>query len=134
MTRQLGTSTRIAAAVLFAFLATGFARAIADPGDPPPLAGIAHVAIRVHNLDASAKFYQALGFDQPFNLSRDGKLYEAFVKINDTQFIELYPVTAKDAQAGLLHLCFEAADINAVYQDYTTRGLTPRTAVRKAGA
>ena len=123
--------------MLFPFLSTslaGFARGIADPGDPPPLAGIAHVAIRVHDLDATAKFYQALGFDQPFNLTRNGQLYEAFVKINDTQFIELYPTTAKETQPGFLHLCFESADLNAVYQDYTTRGLTPRTSLRKAGA
>lgn len=135
MTRQqLRSSARIAAVALFSIILTGFAAAIADPGDPPPLAGIAHVAIRVHDLNASARFYQALGFDQPFNLTRNGQLYEAFVKINDTQFIELYPTTAKDPQPSFLHLCFEAADLNAVYQDYTTRGLTPRTSLRKAGA
>lgn len=135
MTRQhLRTSACIAAAVVFSIVFTKFASAVGEPGDPPALAGIAHVAIRVHDLDASAKFYKALGFDQPFNLSRDGQLYEAFVKINDTQFIELYPTTAKNPEPSFLHLCFEAADLNAVYQDYTTRGLTPRTSLRKAGA
>ncbi|GGA70274.1 hypothetical protein GCM10011507_22270 [Edaphobacter acidisoli] len=135
MTRQhLRTSARIAALALVSLILTSFASAIGDQSDPPPLAGIAHVAIRVHDLDASAKFYQELGFDQPFNLSRNGQLYEAFVKINDTQFIELYPTTAKAPAPSFLHLCFEAVDLNAVYQDYTTRGLTPRTAVRKAGA
>lgn len=81
MTRQhLRISARIGAAVVFSLVAlvfANFASAVEDPGDPPPLAGIAHVAIRVHDLDASAKFYKALGFDQPFNLSRNGQLYEA---------------------------------------------------------
>lgn len=135
MTRQhLRTSGRIVALAVFAFIVTNFASAIADPGDPPPLAGIAHVAIRVHDLAASTKFYEALGFEQPFTLARNGVPYEAFVKINDTQFIELYPTSAKDSMPGFLHLCFEADDLNAVYQDYTTRGLTPRTSLRKAGA
>lgn len=135
MTRQhLRISACVAAAVVFSLVFTKFVSAVGEPGDPAPLAGIAHVAIRVHDLDASAKFYKALGFDQPFNLSRNGQLYEAFVKINDTQFIELYPTTVKNPEPSFLHLCFEATDLNAVYQDYTTRGLTPRTSLRKAGA
>lgn len=124
---------RIAAAVAVTLLAAA-APALTAPSDPPPLAGVAHIAIRVHDLAASTAFYQKLGYEQPFALDRNGAVNEAFVKINDTQFIELYPTTAKNPATGFLHLCFEAADLNAVYQDYTTRGLTPRTKVRKAGA
>ena len=57
----------------------------------PPLAGIAHVALRVHDLAASIAFYQSLGFVQAFDLRRDNIPYESFIKINDRQFIELYP-------------------------------------------
>lgn len=124
---------RIAAVVVVTLL-TAVAPALTDPGAPPPLAGIAHIAIRVHNLTASTAFYQKLGYEQPFALDRNGAVNEAFVKINDTQFIELYPTNAKNPAPGFLHLCFEAADLNAVYQDYITRGLTPRSKVRKAGA
>jgi len=99
----------------------------------PALNGIAHVALRVHDLAASEAFYEKLGFVRAFELSKDGKAYEAFMKINDRQFIELYPATAKDPDIGFLHLCFEGADLNAIHDDYVSRGLTP-ISVRKAGA
>jgi catechol 2,3-dioxygenase-like lactoylglutathione lyase family enzyme len=99
----------------------------------PPFNGIAHVAIRVHDLAASVAFYQKLGFEQAFDLRKDNVPYESFIKINDNQFIELYPVTSKDPTPGFLHLCFEGVDLNAIYNDYASHGLTP-TAVRKAGA
>ena len=123
---------RTLVAVLTTLLAT-FAHAQSDGTPPPPFNGIAHVAIRVHDLAASIAFYQKLGFEQAFDLRRDDIPYESFIKINDSQFIELYPVTDKNPDVGFLHLCFEGVDLNAIYDDYITRGLTP-TAVRKAGA
>ena len=107
--------------------------AIEAQSQTPPLAGIAHIAVRVHDLATTRDFYAKLGFEEAFNLSKDGVVYESFIKINDHQFIELYPVTAKDPKVGFLHLCFEGDDIQAIHDDYVSRGLTP-TAVRKAGA
>jgi catechol 2,3-dioxygenase-like lactoylglutathione lyase family enzyme len=107
--------------------------ALAKSQQTPPLAGIAHVAIRVHDLAASIAFYNSLGFEQAFDLRRDNVPYESFIKINDHQFIELYPVDAKNQQAGFLHLCFEGDDLEAIHDDYVSHGLTP-IAVRKAGA
>ena len=109
------------------------ARAQSDGAPPLPLNGIAHVAIRVHDLAASVAFYQKLGFEQAFDLRKNDVPYESFIKINDSQFIELYPATEHDPAVGFLHLCFEGVDLNAIHDDYVTRGLTP-TAVRKAGA
>ena len=99
----------------------------------PPLAGIAHVAIRVQDLATARDFYARLGFQEAFNLAKEGVVYESFIKINDHQFIELYPTTPKDPKAGFLHLCFEGGDLNAIHDDYASRGLSP-TPVRKAGA
>jgi len=99
----------------------------------PNLAGIAHVAIRVHDLDASVAFYQKLGFVRAFALSRDGAVYEAFIKINDRQFIELYPATPQNSQTGFLHLCFEGKDLHSVHDYYVAHGLKP-TDVKTAGA
>ena len=132
--RASGILARLAAAIaIVTFLATA-APALTSPGAPPPFAGIAHVAIRVHDLAASTAFYQKLGYDQPFALDRNGQVNEAFVKINDTQFIELYPTTAKNPGPSFLHLCFEGVDLQIIHDDYITRGLTPRGPVRKAGA
>jgi catechol 2,3-dioxygenase-like lactoylglutathione lyase family enzyme len=109
------------------------AQAQSDGTPPPAFNGIAHVAIRVHDLGASVAFYQKLGFEQAFDLRKNDVPYESFVKINDSQFLELYPTTERDPAVGFLHLCFEGADLDAIYDDYVARGLTP-TAVRKAGA
>ncbi|MEG9436787.1 VOC family protein [Edaphobacter sp. HDX4] len=103
----------------------------------PPLAGIAHIAIRVRSLDASRNFYESLGFEQAFALSgKDGKVRESFIKINDHQFLELYPANPdvpSEAKIGFLHVCFEGDDLQAIHDDYVDHGLTPK-AVRKAGA
>ena len=111
----------------------GYSRAQSDGTPPPPFNGIAHVAIRVHDLAASVAFYEKLGFEQAFDLRKNDVPYESFIKINDHQFIELYPTTEHDPKPGFMHLCFEGVDLNAIYDDYIGRGLTP-TAVRKAGA
>jgi catechol 2,3-dioxygenase-like lactoylglutathione lyase family enzyme len=117
---------------LFSTLLPNFAHA-QEEIRTPPFNGVAHVAIRVHDLAASVAFYQKLGFEQAFDLRKNDVSYESFIKINDNQFIELYPVTERDPAVGFLHLCFEGVDLNAIYDDYSTHGLTP-TSVRKAGA
>jgi catechol 2,3-dioxygenase-like lactoylglutathione lyase family enzyme len=104
------------------------------PTQTPPFNGIAHIAIRVKDIAASVAFYNKLGFQQAFaNTAADGTVTQAFLKINDKQFIELYPVTAREPDAGFLHLCFEASDINATHDFYVAEGLTP-IAVRTAAA
>jgi catechol 2,3-dioxygenase-like lactoylglutathione lyase family enzyme len=103
----------------------------------PPLAGIAHVAIRVRSLDAARDFYNKLGFEEAFTLTdKDGKVNESFIKLNDRQFLELYPANPdnpRQSSTGFLHVCFEGDDLQAIHDDYVSHGLTP-TDVRKAGA
>ncbi|HEY2040010.1 MAG TPA: VOC family protein [Edaphobacter sp.] len=119
--------------VLIAICLSPFARAQSTP----PLAGIAHLAIRVRSLDAAREFYNKLGFEEAFSLKdKEGKPRESFIKINDHQFIELYPANPdvpKEAAIGFLHVCFEGDDLQAVHDDYVSHGLTPKQ-VRKAGA
>jgi len=144
MTRQqlAGRITRIAlSSVLPSALLVLFVLALAlspvqtqAATTPPPFNGIAHIAIRVHSLDASRDFYKKLGFDEAFALSRNGAVYQSFIKINDHQFIEIYPATEKNPDLGFLHLCFEGTDLQAVYDDYIARGVTPNFKIRKAGA
>jgi catechol 2,3-dioxygenase-like lactoylglutathione lyase family enzyme len=136
MTRQHLRGHRVvrpALLVLLTLLAILSNHAQAQSDTPPPFNGVAHVAIRVHDLAASVAFYEKLGYEQAFDLRKNDIPYESFIKINDHQFIELYPTTEHDPAIGFLHLCFEGADLNAIYDDYISRGLTP-TAVRKAGA
>jgi catechol 2,3-dioxygenase-like lactoylglutathione lyase family enzyme len=92
---------------------------------PQPFTGIAHVAVRVKDLDVAEDFYKKLGFVQAFALSRDGKVYEAFVKINDRQVLELYPVATSPGEIGFWHICFDVPDAQALHDDYASRGLMP---------
>src|SRR5271170_965776 len=99
----------------------------------PPFNGIAHVALRVHDLAASIAFYEKLGFEQAFDLRKDDIPYESFIKINDTQFIELHAATPADTALGFMNLCFEGVDLQAINDDYLSHGLTP-TPIRKTDA
>lgn len=130
--------TAVHSTILFAFvlaLVTPSLKAQSQTNSKtPPLAGIAHIAIRVHSLEASRDFYKKLGFAEAFALSRNGAVYQSFFKINDHQFIEIYPANEKNTEIGFLHLCFEGVDLQAVYDDYIARGVTPNFKIRKAGA
>ena len=97
----------------------------------PALSGIAHVAFRVADVAVARAFYQKLGYEQAFEMTRDGQTTEAFIKINDLQFIELYPRNAQPS--GLMHVCYESSDLDALHADYVQRGLTVSD-VHKAGA
>jgi len=104
------------------------------PTQTPPFNGIAHIAIRVKDIAASVAFYNKLGYQQAFaNTSADGTVTQSFVKLDDRQYIELYPVSPRDAQVGFLHLCFEGADLVGIHDFYVAEGLTP-ISVRTAGA
>jgi catechol 2,3-dioxygenase-like lactoylglutathione lyase family enzyme len=89
------------------------------------LAGIAHVAFRVREVPKSRKFYSSLGFEQAFEFADAGKPPVSYIKVNDRQFIELYGGASDSQPAGLMHVCYEAADIAALWNEYTKRGLHP---------
>ena len=99
----------------------------------PEVDGIAHIALRVSNLDSSRNFFRRLGFEESFSLVGGGTTKEVFVKINDRQFIELYPRVDDQQPLGWMHVCFESDSLNDLNSSYVTRGLTPSPVV-KAGA
>jgi catechol 2,3-dioxygenase-like lactoylglutathione lyase family enzyme len=102
---------------------------------PPPnqgIIGIAHIAFRVSDLDREITFLGKLGFEEAFTLAY-GKTTEVFIKINDHEFIELYPRTDPSQPLGWMHVCYEAGDLNALQHYYATEGLNPAP-VRKAAA
>jgi len=98
------------------------------------ITGIAHVAYRVSNLDKELDFLHKLGYEESFAFTnKEGKISEVFVKINDTQFFEVYPQTEPSQELGWMHVCYESGDLNALYKTLAANGLTPRP-VEKAGA
>jgi rhamnogalacturonyl hydrolase YesR/catechol 2,3-dioxygenase-like lactoylglutathione lyase family enzyme len=101
----------------------------------PNQVGIAHVAFRVANLEASRAFYvDKMGFQEFFALKDSaGKITEDYLKVNDHQIIELYPQMRPEQPLGLMHVCWEASDIQAMREEYAKRGLDIREP-RKASA
>ena len=98
-----------------------------------PMNGIAHIAIRVKDLPTSLAFYNKLGYQQAFAMTRDGVTTQSFLKLNDRQFIEIYPMSPRDTEPGFMHLCFEGADLNQLHDAYVAEGLQP-ISVRTAAA
>lgn len=119
------------------FLALVCAMPIASSAQPPKpdagIIGIAHVAFRVSNIDREIAFLGKLGYQQSFAIMNGNKIAEVFIKVNDRQFIELYPQTNPPQPLGWMHVCYEVGDLNTLYSFYNSVGLK-LVAVRKAGA
>jgi catechol 2,3-dioxygenase-like lactoylglutathione lyase family enzyme len=130
---KTGSSVAVACSLAGVVAAFAALSRVTAQTSAPNLTEIAHVAIRVSNLDRSRAFFGKLGFEEAFAMDKGGSPTEAFFKVNDRQFIELYPRRDDSQAVGFMHLCFEAADINAVYQSYIAHGLSP-TPVKRAGA
>ena len=81
--------------------------------DAQPLNGIAHVAFRVSDVPKSREFYKTLGWEQAFEFGDDKGTATSYVKVNDRQFIELYRAASPSDSLGLMHICIDAADVEA---------------------
>jgi len=86
----------------------------ADEPKRPRITGVAHIALFVHDMDKARGFYKGLlGFGEPFSLNKDGSLSMTFIKVNDRQYIELFP----EVDAGsdrLNHISVETDDAEAM--------------------
>src|SRR5690348_1844401 len=103
------------------------------PKPSPNLAGIAHVAFHVTNVHKSRDFYHTLGFEEAFAFNDPGKPPVSYVKVNDRQFIELYQRKDDSESLGLMHICYEANDLEALHGYYVQQGIDVREP-RKARA
>ena len=118
---------------LITIAALGFFFAQNARAQSTDLTGIAHVALRVNDLQKSQAFYKMLGFEEAFNFTDGDKVSVSYVKVNDRQFIELIPRSSDSQPGGIVHTCFEVADIEALHKAYLERGLQP-TEPKKARA
>jgi len=95
----------------------------------PPIIGIAHIGLKTDNLVAARQFYgHVLGFQEPFTVQiaatstsdlggPPGTRVMSFFKVNDHQYIELFPDLAGPTEDRLSHIAFETTDIRAL-RDY----------------
>lgn len=100
----------------------------------PALTGVAHVALRVSDVDTEVQFLGKLGYEQAFVHEQNGQRAFVFVKISDGEYIEVHPHTPLGAAApqplGFNHICFVTTNANAEYAKWVAAGLSP-TAVAK---
>ncbi len=80
-----------AGAVLYA----GSLGAWAQPPAPADgIIGIANIALRVSDVDKEVAFLGKLGFEEAFTSPLPSNGLEAFVKVDDRQFIEVFSLIA----------------------------------------
>jgi len=102
------------------------------PAARPKILGVAHLAVRVSDIEQSRAFYKDfLGYGEPFSLNKtDGSLDLTFIKINDHQYVELFP-GLDPQQDRLHHISFYTDDAEGMRQYLASRGVkvpdhTPR--------
>ncbi len=101
--------------------------------------GIGHVALRVKDIDAILAFYRdTLGFAEMFRMNRDGKLWIVYLRITDTQFIELFPDGVGEVpgreDVGLTHVCWTVDDMDAALAELEARGVPLSTPLRRGNS
>jgi catechol 2,3-dioxygenase-like lactoylglutathione lyase family enzyme len=110
--------------VTIASLAASASVASAEDAKRPRITGVGHIAVYAHDVDRTLAFYRDfLGYGEPFRLDRPGgNLHLAFVKINDRQFVEVFP----EKEAGtdrLNHIALEVEDAEAMRVYLASRGV-----------
>jgi lactoylglutathione lyase len=124
MLEPVSAATRFASrTALLAAVVAASALAAADPPRPRIL-GVAHIALYAADYEKSRAFYRDfLGFDEPYSLSRpDGTPAMTFFKINERQYIELFPETAAGSDR-LSHISIETDDAEAMRRYLGAQGV-----------
>ncbi|MGH9672597.1 MAG: VOC family protein, partial [Bryobacteraceae bacterium] len=98
--------------------------AFAQPAKRPAITGLAHIALQVKDIEQSRVFYKDfLGFTEPFDLKNaDGSVALTFIKVNDRQYIELFPERGP-ATDRLHHISIETTDAEALRKYLASRGV-----------
>lgn len=108
----------------------------------PRITGLSHVALWVADLEKSRAFYKGyLGFDEPYTLDKaDGGVAITWIKINDRQSIELFPLYGKKPKDGdsLYHFALETDDAQGMLDYLISKGVKgpggkPLSGTAKAG-
>ena len=91
----------------------------------PPIVGVAHIGLKVSDLAASREFYgHVLGYAEAFKLDKpDGSLMLVYFKVNDHQYIELFPTLKSPTEDRLSHIAFETTDARALRDYLAARGV-----------
>ena len=91
----------------------------------PPIVGVAHIGLKTNDLAAARDFYgRDLGFQEPFTLDKaTGGLMLTYFKVNDHQYIEVFPELKDELQDRLSHIAFETTNIRQLRDYLAARGV-----------
>lgn len=91
----------------------------------PLIVGIAHIAFQVSDIAKARDFYGGLlGYEEPFQLiNPNGSLALTYFKVNDRQYIEIFPGLPADQDERLKHIAFETTDIEALRVYLKSKGV-----------
>ena len=89
----------------------------------PRMGGLSHIGLFVKDIGASLVFYRDfLGFEEQFQLTEpDGSLALKFMKINDRQFVELFPERSP-GDDRLFQVAFIVEDAEAMRRHLSDKG------------
>lgn len=99
----------------------------------PRIVGVAHIAVRTDNLEAARKFYgQQLGYQEAFQIDRpEGGLMLAYFKVNDHQYVEVFPGWKGPEQLVLSHIAFETDNAQQLRDYLASKGVKVPETLRK---
>jgi lactoylglutathione lyase len=91
----------------------------------PAILGVAHIGLKTDDLAAARKFYAGvLGFQEPFTVNKpDGTLMLTYFKVDDHQYIEVYPDLKNPEEDRLLHIAFETTDAEQLRGYLASKGV-----------
>lgn len=122
--------TRALALIALSCLTVGAAARVEPPR--PRLTGVAHMAVYVSDVERTRRFYRDwLGFEEPYDLKNaDGSLSMTFFKVNEDQYIEIFPGLKPD-QDRLNHIAFATDDASALRAYLAASGVRVPAGVSK---
>ncbi len=90
----------------------------------PRITGVAHIALYVADVEKAREYYHGLlGFSEPYSLKNpDGTLSMTFFKVNERQYIEIFPERKADTDR-LNHISVETDDIEAMRLYLASKGV-----------
>ncbi|HZS09615.1 MAG TPA: VOC family protein [Blastocatellia bacterium] len=91
----------------------------------PLIVGIAHIAFQVSSLAKARAFYgELLGYEEPFQIYKeDGSLALTYFKVNERQYIEIFPNLPPDRDDRLAHIAMETTDLEALRLYLQSKGV-----------
>lgn len=115
-----------------AFVLTSFAadtkKASSAALKRPPIIGVSHIGLNTDDVEAARKFYTGvLGYAEPFHLDKPkeegGGLSMTFFKVNDHQYVEIFPELKGPDDDRLNHIAFETTNAEQLRAYMASKGV-----------